>query len=62
MYKRKTYDEWQLLVNYGYGDGFEVETTELSRGKIKEQLKCYRENAPQYSYKIRCKRVRIEVK
>lgn len=58
-YKRKTYDEWQLLANYGYGQGYEIDTTELTYVAIKQRLKEYRENAPQYSYKIKCKRVKI---
>jgi hypothetical protein len=49
-YKRKTYDTWQLWSNYG--QGWEHETTELSRKDGKEQLKTYRENCPQYSFKL----------
>jgi hypothetical protein len=56
-YIRKTQDEYQLLANYG--QGWEVETTEETRKEIKERLKEYRDNAPQYSYKIVTKRVKI---
>jgi hypothetical protein len=58
-YKRKTVDEWQLLANYGHGHGWEVETAESAYDKIKARRQEYRENAPQYSYKIQCKRVHI---
>lgn len=56
-YTRKTTDEYQLLANYG--QGWEVETTEETRAEIKERLKEYRANAPQYSYKTVKKRVKI---
>lgn len=56
-YQRKTQDEYQLLANYG--QGWEHETTEQTRAEIKERLKEYRANAPQYSYKIVTKRVKI---
>lgn len=56
-YTRKTTDEYQLLSNYGHG--WEVETTEETRKEIKQRLREYRENAPQYSYKIVTKRVKI---
>ena len=58
-YKRKTHDEWQLLANYGYGQGFELETVELTYVAIKQRLKEYRENAPRYCYKIQRKRVKL---
>jgi hypothetical protein len=56
-YIRKTTDEYQLLANHG--QGWEHETTEQTRAEIKERLKEYRANAPQYSYKIVTKRVKI---
>lgn len=56
-YQRKTQDEYQLFANYG--QGWEHETTEQTRAEIKERLREYRTNAPQYSYKIVTKRVKI---
>lgn len=60
-YQRKTRDEWQLFVNYGYGHGYEHEVSEDSRQEIKERVKEYRENCPQYPVVVRHKRVPIEV-
>lgn len=60
MYIRKTIDEWEIQGNYGYG--FECVTTEESRQAAREQLKCYRENEPQYLHRIVKKRVRKENK
>lgn len=57
MYKRKTFDEYEIHGNYGYG--FECVTTEEKYSAAREQLKCYRENEPQYSHKIVKKRVKI---
>lgn len=51
-YQRKTRDEYRLWADYGYGQGFELETTEETRADVREQLACYRENAPRYSYRI----------
>lgn len=56
--KRKTRDVWHLLVNYG--QGWEHETTEATRKEALVQLRCYRENCPQYPSKIVAKRERIE--
>lgn len=56
-YVRKTRDQWMLLANYG--QGWEEETWEDSRQAAKAQLRCYRENAPQYQYKTACKRIRL---
>ena len=33
MYKRKTYDVWELYIDYGYGDGWEYVLTEKSLPK-----------------------------
>ncbi len=59
-YQRKTKDEYQIHVNYGYGDGWEHETTEDSWKDAKAQRKCYRENAPQYPVKMIKRRVKID--
>ena len=44
--------EWVLWANYGYGHGWEEETIEESYKAAREQIKCYRKNAPMYNYKI----------
>lgn len=59
-YIRKTRDEYQLLCNYGYGDGWEYVLSEDTRKEIKQRLKEYVENMPQYPYKVVKKRVSIE--
>lgn len=59
-YIRKTKDEYQLLCNYGYGDGWEYVTAEDTMGAIKQRKKEYVENMPQYQYKIVKKRIPIE--
>jgi hypothetical protein len=56
-YTRKTRDEYVLLADYGYG--YEEETAEETSKEIRQRLKEYRENAPQYLYKIKVKRVKI---
>ena len=56
-YQRKTKDEFVLLANYG--QGWEEETTEATRKEIFERLKEYRENAGQYSYTYKKRRVKI---
>lgn len=58
MYKRKTYDEYQIQGNYG--QGFEMVTCEDSYKAAKIQLKCYRENERGAAFKIVCKRIKIE--
>lgn len=59
-YQRKTRDEWQLWANYGHGHGWEHEISEDSYKEARERLKEYRENAPQYAYRLKRARVRIE--
>ncbi len=59
-YVRKTEDEYHLLVDYGYGDGWEHEVTESSRRAILDQVKTYRENSPGYAVKWEKKRVPVE--
>jgi len=56
-YTRKTYDEYEIQGNYGYG--WEMETAEETYKEAKEQLKCYRENGPG-SYRIVKKRIKKE--
>lgn len=57
-YQRKTEIRYQLWANYG--QAWEHETTEESSSDLRKQLKCYRDNAPEYSYKGKIVRVRIE--
>jgi hypothetical protein len=59
MYQRKTHEEYEIEGNYGYG--WEVVTTEETYREAREQLKCYRENEPQYAHRLRVRRVRNEV-
>lgn len=56
-YKRKTYDEYEIQGNYGYG--WDMETVEENYKDAKAQLKCYRENGSG-SYRIVKKRIRYE--
>lgn len=52
---RKTTDTFVLLVNYG--QGYEEETEEQTFKEIKERLKEYRENCPEYPCKYIKRRV-----
>lgn len=56
-YKRKTRDEYRILVHYG--QVWEHEITEETFRDAREQYRCYRANCP-YPVKIVKKRVRIE--
>ena len=56
-YVRKTIDEYQIVVNYGYG--WEVENTEDNYTDAKRSLKEYRENT-NAQVKLENKRVKIE--
>ena len=56
MIKRKTYDEWEIQGNHGYG--WECETTEDTLKDAKIQAKCYRDNV---SYPIRIVKKRIKI-
>ena len=58
-YVRKTRDEYQLLCDYGYGDGWEYVTAEDTMKEAKQRKKEYMENMPQYPYKIVKKRIPI---
>lgn len=59
-YVRKTRDEFQLWINYGYGHGWEHEISEDSYREFKARRKEYRENCPQYPTRLVKKRVPIE--
>lgn len=58
-YKRKTIDTWELQANYGFGEGWECLTSELSYTEIKARRKEYRENQPGTRMRIRMVREKI---
>ena len=60
VYVRKTRDVYELHTNYGYGHGWEVETTETTRKEARAQAECYRKNVPGINIKIVKRRERIE--
>lgn len=60
MYIRKTRDEYVLMCDYGYGDGWEEVCTETTCAEAKQRKREYCENMPQYPYKIVKRRVPIE--
>ena len=60
-YARKTRDEYQLLCDYGYGEGWECVLAEDTRAEAKERFREYVENMPQYPYKITKKRVPLKL-
>lgn len=57
-YERKTYDEYNIQGNYGYG--YEDVTAETTYSEAKTRLKEYRENEPQYAHRIIKRRIKIE--
>ena len=59
-YKRKTRDEYVLQAYYSDCFGWEDETTEDKKKEILVRLKEYRKNQPNYEYKWRKRRVKIE--
>ena len=59
-YIRKTKDEYQLLCDYGYGDGWEYLLAEKTMKEARERKREYMENIPEYSYKIVKTRIPIE--
>ena len=56
MYIRKTFDEYHLFVDYGYGDGWEHEVTEDTLKEIRKRVKEYRANC---QYPVMWKKVRV---
>jgi hypothetical protein len=56
MYQRKTKDEYQMFVNYGYG--WEHELSEETVEEINQRKREYRENCPQYPVKVVKKRIK----
>lgn len=59
-YKRKTYDVWNLVYDYGYGDGPEIITSELSRREALQRVKEYRKNEGIFPT-IKCSRELIKL-
>ena len=58
-YQRKTQDEYRIMVNYGYGHGWEYEIAEDTFQEARQRRQEYRDNAPQYPVKIVKARVPI---
>jgi len=56
MYIRKTVDEYEIQGHYA-PHGWETLTTEDTRAAAREQVKTYRENAPDTIYRIIKRRV-----
>lgn len=56
-YERKTYDEYQLLGDWGYGWDFVL--AERTYREAREQLKTYVENDPSARYKMVKRRIKI---
>lgn len=59
MYKRKTFDEYEIQGDYGYGCGYETVTTETTSREAREQLRVYRENEPGVHFRIVKKRIKL---
>lgn len=57
-YQRKTIDTFEILTNYGYGDGWEHECTEFSYRAARETRRVYLENVPGGRVRIRARRDR----
>ena len=56
MYQRKTFDEFQIQGNYGYG--FEEVVSEATLAEAKQRLKEYRVNERGISFRIVKKRIK----
>lgn len=59
-YKRKTRDVYELQSYYGPEYGWETLFEEDTRKEALDQLRCYRENEPEYPHRIKKRRVKIE--
>ena len=57
-YTRKTVDEYEIQGDYGHG--WEMLTTEETRGAARKMLLCYQRNEPRARHRIKRKRVPIE--
>ena len=56
MYKRKTYDEYEIQGQYGYG--YEAVTIEATRKEALATLKLYEANEKGVSFRIVKKRIK----
>lgn len=56
MYQRKTTDEYEVLANYGYGDGWEIVTSEKTFSEARARLREYRDNEPGVPFKLKVSR------
>ena len=59
QYERKTYDEYELLYDYGYGDGLEVIDRCSTLSEAKADKRAYIENEGIYPA-IQHRRIKIE--
>ena len=55
-YERKTVDVWEVQ-QYSEEYGWECLTCELSRGDARANLRAYNENEPQYTHRIKHRRI-----
>ena len=62
MYKRKTYDVWDIQVDYFTGSGFETVCTEENINDAIRTTRDYIENVEDYGQgKVRCKKRRVPI-
>ena len=59
MYQRKTRDVWEVQGYYGPEYGWECVCSEETWKEARVQVKCYRENEPQYPHRVKLVRERI---
>ncbi len=43
---------WVLQANYGYGHGWEDSCASEKWSEVRGDLRAYRENAPEYAYRV----------
>lgn len=58
MYKRKTFDEYEIQGYYA--GSWEMVTTEATMKEARQQFKCYEENETETAHRIVKKRIRKE--
>lgn len=59
-YVRKTVDEWEIQGYYGSAYGWETANTETTLKDARRSIKEYRENEPEYSFRLVKRRVKKE--
>ncbi len=57
-YQRKTHDEWDIEAYTGSQYGWEVVNTETTRQDARRSIKEYRDNQPEYAYRLKYHRVK----